>query len=204
MNNEIKKHYQELFRKHGNKSESVQYTDKESQYKRFEILTQIDRQLNSIVDVGCGLAHLYDYLNTKGFIGQYLGLDYVNEFIESCKKKYETVENCTFDHFDIIKNDIPKKYDYVMLSGVFNNKFVTNKEFMEISIRKMFEACNKGVAFNAMSTYVDYQDKELYYSNPIEIFDFCKKNITKKVTLRHDYLVKENSIPFEYCIYLYK
>jgi SAM-dependent methyltransferase len=204
MNNKIKKHYQDLFRKFGNKSESVQYTDKASHYKRFEILSQIDRQLNSIVDVGCGLAHLYDYLKTKGFKGQYLGLDYVNEFIESCKRTYETEENCSFDQFDIIINDIPKNYDYVMLSGVFNNKFENNKEFMEISINKMYEACNKGVAFNAMSTYVDYQDEELYYSNPIEIFDFCKKNITNKVTLKHDYLVKENSIPFEYCIYLYK
>lgn len=204
MNDEIKKHYQDLFRKHGNKSESVQYSDKESHYKRFEILSQIDPQLNSVVDVGCGLAHFFDYLKTKGFIGQYLGLDYVNEFIESCKRKYDTGENCTFNQFDIIKNDIPKNFDYVMLSGVFNNKFVNNKEFMEISIHKMYEACNKGVAFNAMSTYVDYQDKELYYSNPIEIFDFCKKYISKKVTLRHDYLVKENSIPFEYCIYLYK
>jgi hypothetical protein len=72
------------------------------------------------------------------------------------------------------------------------------------TIKKMYEVCGKGVAFNAMSTYVDFQADDLYYSDPLEIFDYCKRNLTRKVVLRHDYLVKENSIPFEYAIYLYK
>jgi SAM-dependent methyltransferase len=205
MNEKIKQHYKELFKKHGNKSESVQYSDKDTQYKRFEILTQIDTNLDSIIDIGCGLAHLYDYLKNNGFEGRYLGLDYVEDFITECNEIYKNDNNSKFYQFDIIEDEIvPNEYDYVLLSGVFNNKFEDNKNFMEISIKKMFEACKKGVAFNAMSTYVDYQDEGLYYSNPLEIFDFCKKNITKKVVLRHDYLIKENSIPFEYCIYLYK
>jgi len=72
------------------------------------------------------------------------------------------------------------------------------------TIHKMFSACKKGVAFNAMSTYVDYRDEILYYSNPMEIFDYCKRNLTRNVILRHEYLVKENSIPYEYTMYLYK
>ena len=72
------------------------------------------------------------------------------------------------------------------------------------TIDKMFLACEKGISFNAMSTYVDYQDEILYYSNPLDIFDYCKRNLTRKVVLRHDYLVKADSIPYEYTIYLYK
>jgi hypothetical protein len=71
-------------------------------------------------------------------------------------------------------------------------------------IKSMFNACTKGIALNAMSTYVDFQADNLYYTDPLEIFDYCKRNLSRKVTLRHDYLVKENSIPFEYCIYVYK
>jgi hypothetical protein len=68
----------------------------------------------------------------------------------------------------------------------------------------MFQSCQKGIAFNAMSTYVDFQVDDLYYSNPLAVFDFCKKNLSRKVTLKHDYILREGSIPFEYVIYVYK
>ena len=79
-----------------------------------------------------------------------------------------------------------------------------NQEFMYQTIGKMYDACEKGVAFNAMSTYVDYQDEDLYYSDPLKVFDYCKKNLTSRVVLNHDYLVKSDSIPFEYTMFLYR
>lgn len=204
MEKDLKTHYRDLFREHGNTAASVQYSDHVSQYKRFEILAGIASELNSVCDVGCGLAHLYDYLTGKGFRGKYHGLDFVSEFIDANKQRYANDANCSFQVFDILSQEIPKGSDYLMLSGVFNNKMANNREFMFTGIQKMFEACNKGVAFNAMSTYVDFQAANLYYSDPLEVFDFCKRNLSKKVCLRHDYLVKENSIPFEYAIYIYK
>jgi len=200
----IKIHYQNLFDKHGDAPESVQYSNTESQLKRFEILFEIDKNMSSLIDMGCGLAHLYDYLISKKFNGKYLGLDFVPEFIEADKLKFKNDSQASFMEFDIIKQEIPEGYDFVLLSGVFNNKMNNNKDFMLNGITKMFKSCKKGVAFNAMSTYVDFQAEDLYYSNPLEVFDFCKRNLTKKVALRHDYLVKKNSIPFEYAIYLYK
>ena len=55
-----------------------------------------------------------------------------------------------------------------------------------------------------MSTYVDYKDEVLFYESPEDAFTYVKKEITPFVTLRHNYLVKENSIPFEFIIYAYK
>lgn len=204
MDESLKEHYQKLFQEHGNSSAAVQYSDSVSQYKRFEILAGISTEINSMIDVGCGLAHLYDYMKSKGFDGKYLGLDFVPEFIEADKKNYASDVNAAFQVFDIINDSFPANYEYILLSGVFNNKMPNNKEFMLHAITKMFAASTKGIAFNAMSTYVDFQADNLYYTDPLEVFDFCKRNLTKKVTLRHDYLVKENSIPFEYAMYLYK
>lgn len=201
---ELKKHYQELFEAHGDKPESVQYSDSGSQNRRFEILSQVAPELNSVIDIGCGLAHMYSYLKSKGFNGKYYGLDFVPEFIQFNKQKYKDDSNTLFKEFDITKDEIPGGYDYILLSGVFNNKMDDNRSFMLNAIKKMFNACNKGIAFNAMSTYVDFMVDDLYYTNPVEVFDFCKKELSKKVTLRHDYLVKENSIPFEYAMYIYK
>jgi SAM-dependent methyltransferase len=204
MNDRLKGHYKTLFKKHGDSSQAVQWTDRGSHFKRFEILKSISDDINSVIDLGCGLAHLYEYMLNGGYKGKYLGLDFVPEFIEANKDKYKGVKQVNFELFDITKDNLPTDYEYVIVNGVFNNKQKNNKEFMLNSIVKMFNACKKGVAFNAMSTYVDFFDDDLYYSDPLEIFDFCKKNLTRKITLRHDYIVKERGFPFEYTIYLYK
>jgi SAM-dependent methyltransferase len=200
---ELKNHYKKLFSEYGDSANSVQYSDTKTQFKRFKVLTELDVQLNSVIDLGCGLGHLYDYLEVKEPGIKYLGLDFVEEFIEVAKNK-STKENVTFKLCDITNDTIPKGYDYVFLSGVFNNIMENNWEFMKLTLRKMFNACNKGIAFNAMSTYVDYFDEELFYVDPCKVFDFCKKELSSKVTLRNDYLIKENSIPFEFAIYVYK
>jgi hypothetical protein len=202
---DLKLHYKELFDKYGVNPKSVQYTDKATQIKRFEILSQIDPKMSSVTDFGCGLGDLYLYLKDSfGYHGKYLGLDFVPDFVHSCNKIFSNDPNANFIIFDIKNDELLEINDYVLLSGVFNNKTPDNYDFMYNTIRKMFAYANKGVAFNSMSTYVDYQEEHLFYTNPLEVFDFCKREITSKVVLRHDYQVKENIIPFEYCIYLYK
>jgi SAM-dependent methyltransferase len=204
MITDLKKHYQTLLQQHGFSPKSVQHIDRKSQYKRFEILCEIDLNASSIIDVGCGLGDMYQYLQEKNFLGKYLGVDFLPDFIKLSSERFNKVPQASFSVCDLEKDKLPLEYDYIFLSGVFNNKLSNNESFMRNTINKMFASCNKGIAFNAMSTYVDYQDPELYYSNPLEIFDFCKRNLTKNIVLRHEYIVKENSIPFEYTIYLYK
>ncbi|MEW6989348.1 class I SAM-dependent methyltransferase [Colwelliaceae bacterium 6441] len=204
MIKDLKRHYQHLFDKFGDSVESVQHINRQSQYKRFEILLAIDKNAKSIIDVGCGLGDMYQYLLDNQYSGQYLGLDFLDEFTLLSRQKYADYSQASFQCIDVGSANVPCGYDYALLSGVFNNKMENNKQFMFETISKMFASANKGIAFNAMSTYVDYQDKALYYSDPLEVFDFCKKNLSRKVTLKHDYTVKSGSIPFEYTIYLYK
>lgn len=199
----IKNHFKQLYKIHGDSPKSVHWADVKTQEKRFEILLEIDDDIKSLVDVGSGLGDMYQYMQSRGFNGRYCGTDFVEEFIEASRRKFNS-PNVEFVLNDLKNDDLPIGYDYLVLSGVFNNKSENNEDFMLNTIHKMFSVCNKGVAFNAMSTYVDYYDDFLYYTNPLEIFDCCKRNFTRKVVLRHDYLVKENSIPFEYTIYLYR
>ncbi len=39
---------------------------------------------------------------------------------------------------------------------------------------------------------------------PGAVFDFCKRQLSKLVCLRHDYRVKPNVIPFEFTMYVYR
>lgn len=200
MSNIIKEYYKNLYLKYGEDPASAQYSSRESQYLRFKYLAEIDNlEKQTILDYGCGTGSFYDYLlKNKKIPKKYIGIDIVDEFLVHCKKK---IPEGLFIKPDEIDN---LEYDFGFASGIFNNIRENNKEFWKETVNKIFTSCRKGMAFNMMSIYVDYYDKDLYYESPEEVFKFVKNEITPFVNLRHNYIVKENSIPFEFIIYAYK
>lgn len=91
-------------------------------------------------------------------------------------------------------------YDYLVASGIFNVKLNSTEEMWEDYIKNsliQFNALStKGFAFNMLTSYSDEDKKrsDLYYANPLELFDFCKKNFSKYVSLHHDYKLYEFTI----------
>lgn len=204
MNSEaIVKHYQELYRKYGNAPESVQWADEGTQYKRFEILSKISTNISSVLDVGCGLGDFYKHLRSAGFNGKYFGVDIVPEFVQECKALFGNDENAKAS---LVRLDggLPLGYDYVFASGIFNNKRSDNFEFMQSTIGDMISVAKKGVAFNALSIYVDYEAEDLYYSDPLVVFDYLKREMGVHPVLKHDYVLSENRFPYEYTMYVHK
>ncbi len=200
MSEKIENLYKSLFLNYGESIKTAQYSSKESQYLRFKYLSEIaDLKKETILDYGCGTASLYDFLlsiNQKP--KKYIGIDIVDEILDHCREK---IPNALFYK--------PKEigllsYDYCFVSGVFNNIRKDNREFWKQIVKTIFKNCKKGIAFNMMSTYVDYYDDRLFYESPEYAFSFVKNEITPFVSLRHNYLVKENSVPFEFIIYAYK
>ncbi|MET4578307.1 class I SAM-dependent methyltransferase [Ottowia thiooxydans] len=202
--NPLQQHYQHLFQAHGDSAQAVQYTDSPSQFRRFQVLREIAPELGSVVDLGCGLGHFRDHLRATGFTGNYLGLDFVQDFVDYGNAKHAKDPLTSFQHCDLLGDDYPQGHDTYVICGVFNNKMPNNAGFMQAVIEKAFAAAQRYVAFNAMSTYVDFEASDLYYTDPREVFDFCKKNLTRRVSLRHEYLVRDDRPPFEYTVYLYK
>ena len=95
-------------------------------------------------------------------------------------------------------------FDYGFVSGTFNDKIKQNRNFWQESVIDLFSKCKRGIAFNMMSTYVDFQNKDLFYESPEYVFKFIKNNLTPYVTLRHDFETKSQTVPFEFVIYAYK
>jgi len=71
-------------------------------------------------------------------------------------------------------------------------------EFAYKLIKKMFDFSNYGVAFNIMSTKVNYKESHLYYHDPLQMFSYCLSEITRYIRVEHSYPA------YEYTIYLYK
>jgi len=195
----IEKHYFELLNKYGDSAAAVQYSSKESQFRRFAALTRIaDLSGKRILDYGCGTAALMEYLTSVNQIPSlYQGVDIVPQFFDYAKNKFPSGKFCLPNELD------DSKFDFVFISGVFNNIREDNRAFWQETIKSLFERCTQGIAFNLMSSYVDYRDPELFYEDPEHAFHFMKTQITPYVCINHDYLAKVNSVPFEFTIFGY-
>lgn len=196
----LREFYRNEFTLHGDNHSSVRYASRESQWRRYDILTEIsDLSNKTILDYGCGTGHLLEYLNEKNIgIRDYVGIELVPEFLEICKKKFPSG---TF--FQSLR-DYKKSFDFGIVSGTFNDALSNNRDFWTKAIGDIYLRCNDGIAFNMMSKYVDYENPKLYYEDPSYVFHFIKKNLSPFITLRHDYLCKLDSIPYEFSIYVYK
>jgi len=197
--NEISNHYRKLLAEYGDSPQAVQYSSKDTQERRFELLAAIgDLHQKRILDFGCGIGHLGSYLHKRGIEFEYFGTDIVNEFITLCRKKFPK------GHFDDFSSMSHLKFDYIFVSGVFNNLIEDNPQFYQNTVKKLFSMCTLGLSFNMMSSYVDYKDPSLFYESPENVFGFLKREITPYVTLRNDYEVKPGVVPFDFTVYAYK
>jgi len=198
LNTELVEHYRGLLKSHGDSFESAQYSSRESQEARFEILTQVGPlQGARVLDFGCGSGHLATFLKDRGVTCRYTGVDIVEDFFPLARSKHPEHR---FGRWDDFRDE---RYDYVFVSGVFNNRMPDNEAFLADTTRMLFGVCDGALSFNLMSTYVDYQDPGLWYVAPERVFSMIKQ-LTPFITLRNDYVVKQVPVPFEFAVYAYR
>lgn len=201
----VKSIYRKLYKKYGDSPFSVKARDKKQQYSRFKNLIRCcDISKNdTILDLGCGTGEFYEFVK-KFKISKYCGIDFLDEFIFVAKKKYKNIKKVKFKKLDFEKKQLPKNYDWIFLSGSFNDKKKNSKQIMFKTLKKMYLACKKGIVFNSLSKYVDYEDSKLFYSSPEDVLKFSTKNLSKFYVLRSDYRLKKDTIPFEYSMCIKK
>jgi hypothetical protein len=92
------------------------------------------------------------------------------------------------------------KADYSVASGIFSVKLEHNESewlsYILSTLEDMNEKSIKGFSFNMLTKYSDkeYMKDNLYYADPLFIFDYCKRNFSKQVALLHDYGLYEFTI----------
>lgn len=199
----LEAHYAGLLRAHGDGPQAVQMRDLPTQERRFEVLAQVGLPPDArVLDFGCGTGHLLEFLRRScGYRGEYVGYDLAADLLAVARTKFPRVQ---FERRDIFADGMPEEFDYVFISGVFNNLTGHNEAFMQDALTRLFARTRRALAFNALSAYVDYFDAGLYYADPGEVFAFCKERLSPLVTLRHDYLIKPTAPPYEFTVYVHR
>jgi SAM-dependent methyltransferase len=200
---DLKQHYTRLFREWGDSPQTAQWSDRATQERRMEVLSEVgDLQGSKVLDFGCGTGHLFEFLKQRlKFKGEYVGYDISSEIISFAKNKYP---GGRFETRDVLAQGLNEKFDYVLINGVFNNRILDNWNLLTTILKTVYVYATTAISFNLLSTYVDYSQPDLYYEKPERIFAFCKKELSPCVTLRHDYLVKPGIIPFEFTLYVFR
>jgi SAM-dependent methyltransferase len=164
----------------------VLWDDAQKQAFRFhEIYNFISNNDDSILDIGCGNGELLPYINTLGHIGSYTGIDVNENLITEAQNKFP---KHTFHLTNILDETLPLSADNVVISGLFNVNFGQNIDFVQQMLKKSYTLATKRLIFNAISTHVNFTQKEMFYINPSEIFDFCITQLSPIVSLKHGYL----------------
>ena len=196
-------YYKKAIIEHGDSPEGVCWSSLPTQEKRFKILCGMiadkDKE-HSILDYGCGTAALNDYIIKKKIAAKYFGCDIVEDSLKIAKDKYPKSSFMfpqeLFDGKDV--------YDYAFISGVFNYRISDNVAYYQEILLNLWQKVKIGIAFNMMSSYVDYEDSHLFYEKPENVFAFAKTKLSPFVTIRNDYEVNPGVIPFEFACYVYK
>jgi SAM-dependent methyltransferase len=179
--------YSTRFDRHGVDPRTLNVGDPEKYKRQHAVHAAIGRLEGTVVlDIGCGLANFYDYLQGRGVNVRYIGYDVVEPFIAANRARFPEAE---FRLADISSDDITDPCDYVVMCQVFNNRYrdADNVAVVDAAIRRAFAAARKGVSIDMMSSYVSRMEDNLFYYSPERMFGFAK-TLTPYVSLLHGYL----------------
>ena len=145
---------------------------------------------DSILDVGCGVAHLHTYLSNQGWSGKYLGVDPNKKAIDLIDEDINAMHGTIDGLPDYMK------YDWVIANGVFN--LGLDEEHAFSIIDDMMSHANKGIIFNMLRS--PYEDDKYEAYNPKDIKQKLSRFIHGKIEIVEDYMEDDA----EFTVYFYK
>ena len=114
---------------------------------------------DSVLDVGCGVAHFHTYLKNQGWNGKYLG-------VAPNKKAIDMIDEDINAMHGTIEDLDDTKYDWVIANGVFNLGLKEEHSFW--IIENMILRANKGIIFNMLQAPYPDTKYEAYYPERIK------------------------------------
>jgi SAM-dependent methyltransferase len=149
----------------------------------------------ALLDFGCGLGFLPDWLAANGLLEavDYTGLDASATILDQARARWPGLR---FVQADALQEGVPApaaggRYDAVVAIGIFTARFGRGRAEMEAYARATLEAlwpaASRCLAFNAMSAHVDWEREDLFHWPLDEAMRFCRARLSRHVAMRTDY-----------------
>ena len=182
----------------------VDWESEEAQNLRFKALIEhFNMRGNVLLDVGCGVGSLAEYIDKNNINLYYIGIDIMPEMVERAKSKtYKNIspQFMTMDFFK--KTDIEDDVDYIYTSGIFNLNLGNNEAFLKEAIEAFLLAARKGVCFNLLdiSCKEKYGDKYYYYKKDDILL--LTQDILKKLNLKHKIHIEDKYLQNDFSVFI--
>lgn len=179
---------------HGPNWRGLGWQSQRNQQRRFAVLLEVGQLANTrVLDVGCGVGDLYNYMRRRGLRVTYTGVDILPEMVAHARKRYPEAQ---FEVRDVLQGLGCERFDYVLCSGAFNVNFGRNLAAVQEVLRELLRRCIRGVAINFLSTQAPERDAILFNYDPETLFAYCR-TLTPHVRLLEGYLAND------FTLYLY-
>ena len=195
---QTRRYYEDVLRTHGATPRGVDWNSAESQALRFDKLGLVlaGRADASVLDYGCGYGALAVYLRSRGHLGAYQGFDLSDGMIGAARTFTDAVAECsvTSDRAAV------RPADFTLASGIFNVKRDTPGEDWHAYVLRTLDdirvLSRAGFAFNVLTANADPDKRrpDLYYADPLALFEHCRLRFSRHVALLHDYPLYEFTI----------
>jgi len=137
---------------HGDSHLAVDWGSEESQYARFAALNRLaPLQQKSLLDVGCGLGHLLDWVTKQGIsIDYYEGLDITPSMVQAARQRYPGI---SFNECNLLAGDLPdrKGYDVVFASGIFYLALDEPYSYLSSLLDHLYSHTRQVLVFNLLT-----------------------------------------------------
>jgi cyclopropane fatty-acyl-phospholipid synthase-like methyltransferase len=176
--------------------EKLGWESASAQYSRFAAFADnVQLEGKSLLDVGCGLGNLLEYLTLQKVDVKYTGVDILCKMIEQAKNKNLNGE---FHCIDIFKDDpfADESFDVVYASGIFNLNLGNNKDFFSDALCHFGSMARSIVAFNLLDHRSPNREDKYFYFSPVEVLDYIE-NLScrpRKVQIVEQYLKNDFTV----------
>ncbi|MGL4368103.1 MAG: class I SAM-dependent methyltransferase [Spirochaetota bacterium] len=162
----------------------------EAQHIRFDaFLNNVNLSGKSLLDVGCGLGSLLEYITEKKTDVSYTGVDILRQMITCAQEKDLDGQFHCLDIFDTHPFG-EKSFDCIYASGIFNLNLGNNREFFPRALCEFSKIAREHVAFNLLDYRSPDRDDTYFYFDPADVVsmieDLCCR--PKSIQIVEQYL----------------
>lgn len=193
------RHYERQLALHKQGALAVNWKNEQQADIRYAVMLDLVRPSSepvSLLDFGCGLAGLKDYIDRTDAAGiAYNGLDISPAFVTAARARFP---GTNFLCGDALAGafDWPV-YDYVIMNGIFTRREDMTVFVMQDYFRRLlgcvFAHVGVGLAFNVMSKSVDWEDPALYHPDPGDVAQIISADLSRHYVMRNDYGLHETT-----------
>jgi dTDP-4-amino-4,6-dideoxygalactose transaminase len=188
--------YDEQLRRHGDTPRGALWPNEEDVQTRFDVMLdvidRVDEEPVTLCDLGCGTGGLLAHIRKRALKNiSYVGVDRSELALSYARAKFPEATFLEIDISDPQADLKPLACDYLVANGLFIGKFdMTHDEmwsFLASTVRRLWPFVRRGIAFNAMSTIVEWSRDDLFHLSMDEAARLLHAVAGRNVRIRADY-----------------